>query len=911
MSHRKRSTILAMTFAMVALLFVPVPGTSVAQTEISVEEATDIAFAHVEDNVEDLGVTAEDVAELVVASAYRSQHNRVVHVNLRQFHEGDPVGNSHVTVNVAGDGSVLFVAHNLESVSEEDDDVALDAVAAVRAAADALGLDPRGLRVLSRRGGVFGDATVSRGGISDEPIPAALIWEPTEDGLRKAWDLVIDDTTAVNLWNVAVDAETGELLRTDDWTDHDSLAGLTSALARPQVSSGDPVFLEPINPVNEGSSYRVFQAPTESPLDRDRRLVENPAEETASPFGWHDTDGSPGAEFTITRGNNVHAYTDHDNSNDPEESGTTAVVVDPPSSAAGEYDAVQAGFGPDVPLAGVFGAIELADDGSANPTEGCEPFTVTAGAIALIDRGTCPFVQKVLNAQDGGAAAAIVANNLPGAPFAMGGNDPAITIPSVMISLDDGNTIKGGLPATGGLTVIPPDHPSAPDGGPGLDFDYPIDLTTEHPHDYWDAAVTNLFYMNNVVHDVMYRLGFDEAAGNFQATNYTPDGNGGDDVRAEAQDGGGTNNANFATPAMDGGRPRMQMYLWTLGEPVRDGDFENGIIIHEYGHGISNRLTGGPTVNCLGGDERMGEGWSDYYGITMLADPTLDDPDGPRGMGPYALFEESRQDDGIRPAPYSRTMEIQPFTYDRIKTGAWITGGSLATPHGVGHAWAATLWDMTWNLIDRHGFNPNIYEPWSTGGNNLSLQLVTDGLKFQGCDPGFVTGRDAILASDQALTGGENACIIWASFARRGLGFSAIQGTSEDRDDNTEAFDTHPACAAPGTGFSPPVANQPALNTKDAGDTVPLRFNIGGNRGANPLASNSPASQEIDCGTQTAVQFAITTPTESANGKLLYNRAQQRYQYNWETLEEWAGTCRQVIITLDDGTQLRADFRFE
>ncbi|HUG87198.1 MAG TPA: PxKF domain-containing protein, partial [Actinomycetota bacterium] len=118
-------------------------------------------------------------------------------------------------------------------------------------------------------------------------------------------------------------------------------------------------------------------------------------------------------------------------------------------------------------------------------------------------------------------------------------------------------------------------------------------------------------------------------------------------------------------------------------------------------------------------------------------------------------------------------------------------------------------------------------------------------------------------------------------------------------------------CAAPGTGFSPPVANQPALNTKDAGDTVPLRFNIGGNRGANPLASNSPASQEIDCGTQTAVQFAITTPTESASGKLLYNGAQQRYQYNWETLEEWAGTCRQVIITLDDGTQLRADFRFE
>jgi len=909
MSSRKRSTIVAATLAMVALLFVPVPGTSVAQEEVSVDDAIDIAVDHVQDDPEALGVTEEDVAELVVASAYRSEHNRVVHVNLRQFHEGDPVGNAHATVNVVADGSVLFVGHNLESLSEGDDDVAIDALAAVRSAAAALGLQPDGLRVLSRRGGVFGDAVVSTGGISDEPIPATLLWEPTEDGLRMAWDLVIDDATAANLWNVAVDAETGEVLRTDDWTDHDSLAGLTSALARPQVSSGDPVFLEPNNPVNEGSSYRVFQAPTESPNDYDRRLVENPAEETASPFGWHDTDGAPGPEFTITRGNNVHAYTDHDNSNDPDES-KTVVIVDPPSSAAGEYAAVQAGFGPGIPMGGVSGAIELGDDGVDPVNNGCEPFAVTAGAIALVDRGECNFTVKVLNAQNGGAAGVIVANNAAGAPFAMGGNDPAITIPSVMISQDDGTTVKAGLPATGSMAVIPLPNPSAPDGGPGLDFDYPIDLTTEHPHDYWDAAVTNLFYMNNVVHDVMYGLGFDEVAGNFQVTNYTGEGSGGDDVRAEAQDGGGVNNANFATPAMDGGRPRMQMYLWNLGEPMRDGDFENGIIIHEYGHGISNRLTGGPTVNCLSGDERMGEGWSDYYAITMLLDPTLDDPDGPRGMGPYALFQDSRQDAGIRPAPYSRTMEIQPFTYDRIKTGAWITGGSLATPHGVGHAWAATLWDVTWNLIDRHGFNPNIYDSWNTGGNNLALQLVTDGLKMQGCGPGFVVGRDAIVAADQALTGGENACIIWASFARRGLGFSAIQGTT-DRNDNTEAFDTHPACAAPGTGFSPPVANQPALNTKDAGDTVPLRFNIGGNRGANPLASNSPASQEIDCGTQTAVQFAITTPTESANGKLLYNGAQQRYQYNWETLEEWAGTCRQVIITLDDGTQLRADFRFE
>lgn len=54
--------------------------------------------------------------------------------------------------------------------------------------------------------------------------------------------------------------------------------------------------------------------------------------------------------------------------------------------------------------------------------------------------------------------------------------------------------------------------------------------------------------------------------------------------------------ANFATPP-DGSRPRMRMYYWTGGQPYRDGDFEAGIVIHEYAHGISTRLTGGP-ANC-------------------------------------------------------------------------------------------------------------------------------------------------------------------------------------------------------------------------------------------------------------------------------------------------------------------------
>ena len=69
---------------------------------------------------------------------------------------------------------------------------------------------------------------------------------------------------------------------------------------------------------------------------------------------------------------------------------------------------------------------------------------------------------------------------------------------------------------------------------------------------------------------------------------------------------------------------------------------------------------------------------------------------------------------------------------------------------------------------------------------------MIDGLKLQGCGPGLVVARDAIIAGATQRGGGDE-CTLWAAFARRGLGYSAVQGTT-DRNDNTEAFDTHPDC---------------------------------------------------------------------------------------------------------------------
>ena len=921
-----RSFWLALALAALTLALVP---SAMPAAETGTANSTDagpvnVALGYVDANAGTLGVTRADVADLVVTSSYRSSHNGVTHVNLNQRFQGLEVFGAHATVNVASSGKVIFAAGAFVSDlrAASGDEAALAATDAVEAAAAGLGLDdPAALRVISQSGGASQETVLSRAGISDAPIAARLGWQPTKAGLRLAWQLVIDDSSAEHLWNATVDAATGKLLEAEDWTSQESRAGLGSRLGRSGgeastfLSSGASALSSP-NPVLDGSSYRVFALPKESPNDGPRTLEQNPADATASPFGWHDTDGAAGAEFTTARGNNVHAYTDRNNDNTPA-GGFPVVIVDPPSPAAGQYDAVTAAFGPAPTEAGVSGAFVVVNDGVDTTSDGCEPFVLPAGSIPLIDRGNCNFTVKVKRAQDAGAGTAVVVNNVAGPPITMAGTDPTITIPSVMISLADGNTIKAGLPATGSVTIVPEPNPTEPEGGAGLDFDFPIDFT-EHPHDYWDAAVTNLFFWNNTIHDVLYGYGFDEASGNFQANNYGRGGLGADYVRAEAQDGGGTNNANFSTPTeptATGAVPRMQMYLWPNQTPVRDGDLDNGVIIHEYGHGVSNRLTGGPAINCLSGNEQAGEGWSDYLAITLLLDPALDDPDEPRGMGTYVLFQNDRHGAGIRPRPYTRDMAIQPYTYDSIKTGGWLNGTSLALPHGLGHGWAATLWDVNWDLIDKHGFNPNVYGAWDSGGNNRAIQYVIDGLKMQGCGPGLVVARAAIIAAADALDS-DDECTLWAAFSRRGLGFSAVQGTT-NRDDNTEAFDTNPACRR---GFQAPVT-QPygSLNEVDAGDAVPLRFTADGYRQLDVLKdSGSPFSRRVDCATLRVPSQnpAFVTPrelpiaTQTPGGSRLTVSGTGVFNYPWKTLEAWAGTCRELVLTRDDGRQHRAFFRF-
>ena len=128
--------------------------------------------------------------------------------------------------------------------------------------------------------------------------------------------------------------------------------------------------------------------------------------------------------------------------------GNPAVVINSPASIARVCEAGRAFFGPAVDEVGVTGDVVLVDDGVGVTSDGCEaPFVnaaAIAGNVALIDRGVCGFVVKVKNAQDAGAIAVVVANTVD-AVQGMGGADPTITIPSLLISLSNGDAIKGEL----------------------------------------------------------------------------------------------------------------------------------------------------------------------------------------------------------------------------------------------------------------------------------------------------------------------------------------------------------------------------------------------------------------------------------------------------------------------------------
>jgi extracellular elastinolytic metalloproteinase len=267
------------------------------------------------------------------------------------------------------------------------------------------------------------------------------------------------------------------------------------------------------------------------------------------------------------------------------------------------------------------------------------------------------------------------------------------------------------------------------------------------------VAVQNLFWLNNIIHDELYRHGFNEAAGNFQENNFGAGGAGSDSVDAEAQDGGGTNNANFATPA-DGSNPRMQMYLWTAPTPDRDGDLDSDIVWHEYGHGLTWRMIGSMSGSVPGA---IGEGMSDVLAIIQNNEDRV---------GEYSTNDP----DGIRSSRYSVHLD---------------TIGDFNSTRGVhrnGEIIAATVWDMWQNYIAGGKTSDNIMDD------------IVGGMNFIPAAPNYFQMRDGFLAQAPA----DRDCLIWEAFAARGMGEGGSMNSTGSS--ITESFSVPAACGGTGGG---------------------------------------------------------------------------------------------------------------
>ena len=760
---------------------------------VNAQNTDQIVGDYLENNSKKYQFSPEDVSDLYLDSQHFSKSTKVEHVYMQQRFEGKAIYNA-IGSFALKDGEVVYASMNFEnnlSDKIQTKNHSLSAIEALQNAVSKLELNdlqqPNILEELNQN-----QYLISKSNIASELISAELVFQKTEDDkLRIAWDLSIRLKDGSHWWSLRIDANNGEVLDQNDRVVNCNFEG--AEFTQSHNHNSENISYTSQNHNSEvafnTAQYNVYPVPVESPNHGDRNLEIDPADPNTSPYGWHDTDGVAGAEHTITRGNNVWAFEDRAGVN-------------------------QVGY--------------------------------------------------------------------------------------------------------------------SPDGGANLNFDYPLDFNQPAAL-YEDAAITNLFYWNNVMHDVWANYGFDEASGNFQETNYSGNGLGEDYVFAQAQDGGGVNNANFAT-GPDGSNPSMQMYLWTppgginpnlnieapsseaggyfgveatfgpvlsseaisaeliliedqnfggnsdpfdacdnlintanisgkiavirrgvctfvskiekaqtegalavimvnnsafedpfamggdgfninipsvmvdndfgedlisalnSGETINanlanngpyfiDGDFDNGVISHEYGHGISTRLTGGRLdANCLFNEEQMGEGWSDWLGLVVTIQPGDVATQG-RGYGTFAV-SQSVTGSGIRPFRYSTDFGVNNATFGLTNNG------NLTMPHGIGFVWATMLWDMTWALIDEYGYDPDLYN--GDGGNNIAMQLVIDGMKLQSCSPGFVDGRDAILQADELANDGENQCLIWEVFSNRGLGWNADQGDSTNRFDQVENFDMPP-----------------------------------------------------------------------------------------------------------------------
>ncbi|MFN0214473.1 MAG: M36 family metallopeptidase [Saprospiraceae bacterium] len=752
--------------------------------------ARETALLFLQENPLKFELTQNDVSDVKVVREYRSQHNGVTHVWAQQQHHGIPVFNGLFGLHVKPSGDVVHLGHRFVHELSRRVNTELPSLSAAKALEMAMinlgftGFPVPGLRSQTNEQNMV----FERGSVSKNEIPVSASYVLTNDGsVRLSWHLVIDQANTPDLWTITVDAQTGLISNKLNHTvycqaGHSHRGGEICNEGISQVKQAEQSVT---NELLIDETYNVFAFPVESPLHGNRSIQVNPADPTASPFGWLDTNGATGQDFTYTRGNNVWAFDDSasDDTPDPSESadGGATLTFDFPFDPNAEPPVNR-----DAAITNLFFANNRIHDVFYR-----YGFDEQSGNFQSNNYGNGGIGSDEIYAQ------AIDGSGVNNANFSTppdgghgrmqmyvwdraGGqiinvNGPGAVIGNYGASSSDGNGWGGAItntPVTGDVVFV-----SDGSAEPNLGCNPPVN----------DVAGKIVMVDRGSCEFGRKSLNVEEAGGiaciicNFED--------------ATVGMGAGAVGGQVTIPVVmmkksdcdllrqyAGAGLNISIGLPNITGPAqRDGDFDNGIIAHEFHHGISNRLTGTGAA-CLGNGEQMGEGWSDWAGLILTVEPGDMGTD-KRGIGNYALYQET-DGQGIRRYPYSTDMAIAPLTYGAVS--------SSAVPHGVGEVWANMIWDLYWAMVEKYGYDADISN--TNSGNYRAFQLVVDGMKYQPCGPGFIDGRDAIMAADIINYNGADTCLISSVFARRGLGYYADQGDPNSSGDGKENFDPIPTC---------------------------------------------------------------------------------------------------------------------
>jgi len=613
---------------------------------------------------------------------------------------------------------------------------------------------------------------------SNRNIKVQLVYRNTENNVLLAWDVSIDMINENHWWNIRVDALTGKFIDENDYTVECVFGNnaISNFNGNDETDSYFAIESVPPTPVTF-PSYNVFAFPLEAPSFGNRVLLTNPGSLSASPYGWLDVDGIPGEDYTITRGNNVYAYEDANNDNLPGYSpnGGASLNFNFPYSAFATPITNQ-----DVSLTNLF-----YDNNAIHDYLYPFGFNELAGNF-----------QQNNYANGGQSADYVLAEGFDGS----GTNNANFSTPPdgasgrMQMYLFTGTTASCTNLNITSSTFNGPMNIGTATFSPAASVTANVILINDNVGTVTDGctAITNnisgkIALIDRGICSFIIKAQAAIAAGAVGviiANNTTGVANAmtGTPVLAIPSISISQADGIILKNALIAGAVTATINTCTTSNQI-DGSLDNGIVAHEYGHGVSNRLTGGPSqASCLENAEQGGEGWSDWLAL-MMTMKSGDQGTTARGIGTFAKGQ-SAVGPGIRRYPYSTNMSINPQTYASI--------AAYTEVHAVGEIWCDVIWDMSWLLIDQYGFSAN--SSITTAGNNIAIRLVLEGMKLQPCNPGFLDARDAILTADALLYNNEHRCMIWTAFARRGMGFNALQGSAYVAGDETAGFILPPFC---------------------------------------------------------------------------------------------------------------------